>query len=362
MVLSEVVYWHLPGKTGKSRLLLKNGEQWLATRRKSWWDRSRLTEREFDRALEKLVKAKLIIREYFVYSDQLTPHLRINWPVFEERYNQLMSDIPARATKRRIIMKGINDIWWFLLEILKGGSHQLVTPEGVSPIGYTPSPIGYSVSPVGETVILFGEAYTTYTTNTNPLPQDNTSVPFGTRASQSPTAPTVTESEKPVANAIEEKASPPANGAIPPNPGSGQPLPPAEFDMKVLRDVVANKGFEFNKPKQLLSKSNLKTVKRFDPIIDIITETFPDATDERRAWAATEFYKHWSTKTHNGEKLSIPINADSFGRNWRKWLNEHPQIVTCMNPKPVPITLDDNQPTEPVENPVLFGGQHVNAA
>lgn len=131
---------------------------------------------------------------------------------------------------------------------------------------------------------------------------------------------------------------------------------PETFDLTHLRDVVANKGFEFNKPKQLLSKSNEKTVKRFDPIIDIIVESFPDATDDRHAWVALEFYKYWGTKTSNGQKLAIPINADSFGRNWRTWLNERPEISAAMNSK----TLPTAQQSAPI-HPALAGVKLVTA-
>lgn len=152
----------------------------------------------------------------------------------------------------------------------------------------------------------------------------------------------LTGSEIPEPKPVEEIPTQPANVPTPPNPSSAAPPSPSEseeFDMKHLRDVVANKWFEFNKPKQLLSKSNQKTVKRFNPIIDTIVETFPDATDDRHAWVALQFCADWGTKKDkDGKKLSMPLDVSKFGIHWRKWLNEHPEIAKQISPLSPAVT------------------------
>lgn len=146
--------------------------------------------------------------------------------------------------------------------------------------------------------------------------------------------------EMPARKTVEETDTPASEVDNTPPTGSAAP-PPDAFDMTHLRDVVAHMWFEFNKPKQLLSKSNAKAVKRFNPIIDTIVDTFPDATDDRHAWVALEFCTHWKTKKDDsGKALNMPLDASKFGIHWRKWLNEHPAIVAAMGGElvPVPIT------------------------
>lgn len=156
-VLSEIFYWHMPSKEGKSRLrtIPDEKEKWLACRRQSWWDRSRLTPREFDRALEKLLKAKLVFKKNFDYKGQDTLHVRINWPVFEEAYNRAIETQNPKAKKRRVILKGLPDAWDFIILLLR---------LEVLPIGDTPLPTGNTLSPIGETESPTGDTYTTIDT------------------------------------------------------------------------------------------------------------------------------------------------------------------------------------------------------
>jgi len=113
-------------------------------------------------------------------------------------------------------------------------------------------------------------------------------------------------------------------------PTSSAAPPPAEFDMHKTCDVIAKVGFKFNKPKQLESKSNKGDVKRIAKIVAIVEDTLPGLTDYERAAKVFSFYTYWATKKDRaGQPLSIPINEDSFGRNWREWLGKL---------QPVPVT------------------------
>src|SRR5690242_11483311 len=53
LVLSQIVYWHLPGRNGVTRLRIsKDGEQWIAKKREDWYEEIRVTAKQLDRALK----------------------------------------------------------------------------------------------------------------------------------------------------------------------------------------------------------------------------------------------------------------------------------------------------------------------
>ena len=84
IVLSEIVYWHLPDKQGHSKLRVtkkdKDGlgyQEWIAVRRYEWWDRTRMTPEQADYALRKLVKRGLIEKKVFKFDGSPTVHVRL---------------------------------------------------------------------------------------------------------------------------------------------------------------------------------------------------------------------------------------------------------------------------------------------
>ena len=51
LVLSQIVYWHLPNREGKARLRVeREGDLWLAKARAEWWDECRISPKQADRA------------------------------------------------------------------------------------------------------------------------------------------------------------------------------------------------------------------------------------------------------------------------------------------------------------------------
>jgi hypothetical protein len=88
LMLSEIVYWFLPGKRGENKLRVhKEGEYWLAVSRAEWWDRIRLTARQADTAIDKLIKCGLLIKKVFKFGGAPTTHVRIDWDVFLNLFN-----------------------------------------------------------------------------------------------------------------------------------------------------------------------------------------------------------------------------------------------------------------------------------
>lgn len=82
-VLDEIMFWTLPRRDGKPGLrVFRDGKLWLAVRRAEWWERKRLTARQADTAIEKLVKLGLVEKEIFLFDGKPTVHLRLKAQVF----------------------------------------------------------------------------------------------------------------------------------------------------------------------------------------------------------------------------------------------------------------------------------------
>lgn len=78
LVLSQIIYWHLPSKTGGSKLRIqKEGQLWLACSRAEWWESTRLSPRQVDRVLEIIVKVEVIEKRVYRFNGSPTTHIRI---------------------------------------------------------------------------------------------------------------------------------------------------------------------------------------------------------------------------------------------------------------------------------------------
>ena len=84
LLLSQIVYWHLPSKeTGKSKLRVeKEGEYWIAKGREDWYDEIRITAKQYDRAIKILEKKDLVIVKTFKFGLSTMKHVRLNWNHF----------------------------------------------------------------------------------------------------------------------------------------------------------------------------------------------------------------------------------------------------------------------------------------
>ena len=122
LALSEIVYWHLPSKQGGTRLRVNHeGELWIACPRYEWWDRTRMSPRQIDGALKKLVKANLVVKKFYAYNRAKTTHVRINWDAFLLMWNSLINAPLENPYEPKSSLKDVS-------------SHQSVT-TGFSPFG-----------------------------------------------------------------------------------------------------------------------------------------------------------------------------------------------------------------------------------
>lgn len=84
ILLSQIIYWHLPSK-GKSKLRVeREGKLWLAKGRAAWWEECRITARQFDRSIQVLRDKGLLETRIFKFKGFPTLHVWLNRPALVE--------------------------------------------------------------------------------------------------------------------------------------------------------------------------------------------------------------------------------------------------------------------------------------
>lgn len=93
ILLSQIVYWHLPSKRdGNSKLKVKKGNKlWLAKGREDWWDECRITPRQFDRAIGILAEKGIIEKKLFRFNGSPMTHIRLIPDALMEHINDALT-------------------------------------------------------------------------------------------------------------------------------------------------------------------------------------------------------------------------------------------------------------------------------
>lgn len=95
LALSEIVYWYLPSKKKQSRLRVKKeGKHWVACQRHEWWERTRMSPKQIDRALAILEKRGLIEKKRFRFNGEVTVHVRLIHNTFMAQLNEILVSPP----------------------------------------------------------------------------------------------------------------------------------------------------------------------------------------------------------------------------------------------------------------------------
>jgi hypothetical protein len=78
VLLSQIVYWHLPSINGGSKLRIeRNGHMWIAKGRADWYEETRITERQFDRAVKILEDVGVVVKATFKFAGVPKIHVRL---------------------------------------------------------------------------------------------------------------------------------------------------------------------------------------------------------------------------------------------------------------------------------------------
>lgn len=93
LLLSQIVYWHLPNKNNESKLRVKKkGQMWLAKGRSDWWEECRISEKQFDRAVKILVDKGIVEKKLFKFDGTPTVHLRLEKDKLMELINGITKE------------------------------------------------------------------------------------------------------------------------------------------------------------------------------------------------------------------------------------------------------------------------------
>jgi len=104
IMLSQIVYWHLPAKGNRPRLRVSDGEELrLAKNLGDWWEECRLSPKQASTALGRLQKAGLIDVRNGMFNGKKTPLIALCWKPFLERLERITKDQVTGpiVTKRR---------------------------------------------------------------------------------------------------------------------------------------------------------------------------------------------------------------------------------------------------------------------
>ncbi|RUR77063.1 hypothetical protein PCC6912_40220 [Chlorogloeopsis fritschii PCC 6912] len=90
ILLSQIIYWHLPDKNGKTKLTVeREGYLWLAKKREEWWDEVRISAKQFDRAITVLEDIGVVETRVWKYKENLAKHIRLNWDAVIKKLDTL---------------------------------------------------------------------------------------------------------------------------------------------------------------------------------------------------------------------------------------------------------------------------------
>lgn len=77
-LLSQVVYWSRPSKSGQSKLRVeRDGLRWIAKTREQWMEECCLTRKEYIRAIKKLVDLGVVEQKFMAFGGGVMTHIRL---------------------------------------------------------------------------------------------------------------------------------------------------------------------------------------------------------------------------------------------------------------------------------------------
>lgn len=95
LLLSQIVYWNLPNKEGKTKLRVKiDGELWLAKGREDWWEEIRISAKQFDRASKILIEKGIIEKKLKKFDGLPTIHIKLNFDVLLKGIDKVLKPQP----------------------------------------------------------------------------------------------------------------------------------------------------------------------------------------------------------------------------------------------------------------------------
>jgi hypothetical protein len=80
ILLAQIIYWFLPGKDGCPRIQVKkNDKSWLAKSRQDWFKECRISSKQYDRAIKRLIAKGIVEVELHKFGGVPIHHISVNW-------------------------------------------------------------------------------------------------------------------------------------------------------------------------------------------------------------------------------------------------------------------------------------------
>lgn len=102
LLLSQIVFWHLPNKTGDSKLRVqKEGHYWIAKSHDEWYEEIRFTRKNFDTAIKKLIQLNLVEKKIFKFNGAPRIHVRLLEENFLNTWNNTLEMISKKEEEEK---------------------------------------------------------------------------------------------------------------------------------------------------------------------------------------------------------------------------------------------------------------------
>lgn len=134
LLLSQIVFWHLPDRSGNSKLQVrKDGYMWIARSNSDWWEETRMTTEQARRAMGILVKSGLVETDTHRFNGTPTTHVRILEDAFLHAWNEALATPPVNPN-RKAQPELQSDSTWATAQVHLG---QPPSPLGLQPKSLT---------------------------------------------------------------------------------------------------------------------------------------------------------------------------------------------------------------------------------
>ncbi len=100
LLLSQIIYWHLPGDQGDTKLRVEKDDYlWIAKARDDWYEEIRISAKQFDRGAAILIEKGIIVKDHFRFGGLRTVHIRLVHDRFMELWQAQIEQpaIPQRV-------------------------------------------------------------------------------------------------------------------------------------------------------------------------------------------------------------------------------------------------------------------------
>lgn len=94
IMLSQIVYWHLPNKRGESKMkVTRDNELWIAKSFSEWIHECRLSKKQARRAIEHLEELGLVVTAVYHFAGKPCTHIRIEWDTFFDKFSFIVNNV-----------------------------------------------------------------------------------------------------------------------------------------------------------------------------------------------------------------------------------------------------------------------------